>query len=238
MEPMAAGCDALLGHAGYPAECEIRMPHASAPACTAVGFFVTGDEADPAAGATGQDARDLRWSRMMAAAQGGDGRAYEQLLRECLPLLRAICRARLRDATEAEDAVQDTLLTIHRARGSYNPARPFRPWLVAIADRRALDRLRSRGRRASREVPIDAAGEVASRERGAEAELDARSAAASLRGAVQDLPTAQRTALGLTKIEDLSLAEASRRSGMSVGALKVATHRAMGALRRRFGSGR
>lgn len=184
-----------------------------------------------------RDARDLRWSCLMAAAQGGDGRAYEQLLRECLPLLRTICRRRLRDATEAEDAVQDTLLTIHRVRESYNAARPFRPWLVAIAERRALDRGRSRGRRAGREVPIDGADEIASLEPSSEVGLDAQRAVATLREAVQELPPAQRTALGLTKIEDLSLAEASQRSGMSIGALKVATHRAMGALRRRFGAG-
>jgi RNA polymerase sigma-70 factor (ECF subfamily) len=212
------------------------MSYGSAPASQFGMVRVTRGEAGTAA-ATERDARDLRWSRMMAAAQAGDGRAYEDLLRECLPLLRAICRARLRDATDAEDAVQDTLLTIHRARDSYNATRPFRPWLVAIAERRALDRVRSRGRRASREVPVDAAGEIASHDPSVEAGLDAQRAAATLRGAVQDLPTAQRTALGLTKIEDLSLAEASRRSGMSVGALKVATHRAMGALRRRFGAG-
>jgi RNA polymerase sigma-70 factor (ECF subfamily) len=212
------------------------MPHASAPACPTGPFRVTADGAGTATAAAERDARDLRWSRMMAAAQAGDRRAYEDLLRECLPLLRAICRARLRDATEAEDAVQDTLLTIHRARDSYNAARPFRPWLVAIADRRALDRVRSRGRRGAREVPMDATGEIASEDRGAEAGLDAQRAAARLHDAVASLPTAQRTALGLTKIEDLSLAEASRRSGMSVGALKVATHRAVAALRRRFGA--
>jgi RNA polymerase sigma-70 factor (ECF subfamily) len=198
---------------------------------------MSGDDAVTAAGAAERDARDLRWSGMMAAAQAGDARAYAELLRECLPLLRAICRARLRDITDAEDAVQDTLLTIHRARGSYNAARPFRPWLVAIAERRAIDRLRARGRRAGREVPMDAAGEVAAREPGAEAEFGARQAADTLRGAIQDLPAAQRTALGLTKIEDLSLAEASQRSGMTVGALKVATHRAIHALRRRLGGG-
>jgi RNA polymerase sigma-70 factor, ECF subfamily len=213
------------------------MSQVSVPTVRAGRLFVTADTPCPAAAATERDARDLRWSRLMAAAQGGDGRAFEELLRECLPLLRAICRARLRDVNDAEDAVQDTLLTIHRARDSYNAARPFRPWLVAIAERRALDRVRSRGRRAGREVPMDLAGEIASGERGAEAELDAQRAAATLRGAVQDLSTAQRTALGLTKIEDLSLAEASRRSGMTVGALKVATHRAMHALRRRFGAG-
>ena len=40
--------------------------------------------------------------------------------------MRATCRARLPDATGAEDAVQDTLLTIHRARDSCNAAHPFR----------------------------------------------------------------------------------------------------------------
>jgi RNA polymerase sigma-70 factor (ECF subfamily) len=181
-----------------------------------------------------RDARDLRWSRLMAAAQAGDRRAYEDLLRECLPLLRQICRARLRDATEAEDAVQDTLLTIHRARASYDASRPFRPWLVAITERRALDRIRARGRRAGREAALDLAAELPAPEGSADAALDANRAAAQLRDAVQDLPPSQRTALGLTKLQDLTLQEASARSGMSIGAIKVATHRAVQTLRRRL----
>ncbi|MCZ8279944.1 MAG: RNA polymerase sigma factor [Acetobacteraceae bacterium] len=181
-----------------------------------------------------RDARDLRWSRLMAAAQAGDRRAYEDLLRECLPLLRQICRARLRDATEAEDAVQDTLLTIHRARASYDASRPFRPWLVAITERRALDRIRARGRRAGREAALDLAAELPAPEGSADAALDANRAAAQLRDAVQELPESQRTALGLTKLQDLTLQEASARSGMSIGAIKVATHRAVQTLRRRL----
>ncbi len=184
-----------------------------------------------------RDARDLRWSRLMAAAQAGDRRAYEDLLRECLPLLRQICRARLRDATEAEDAVQDTLLTIHRARASYDASRPFRPWLVAITERRALDRIRARGRRLGREAALDLAAELPAPEGSADAALDANRAAVKLRDAVQELPESQRTALGLTKLQDLSLQEASARSGMSVGAIKVATHRAMQTLRRRLTGG-
>ena len=181
-----------------------------------------------------RDARDLRWSRLMAAAQAGDRRAYEDLLRECLPLLRQICRARLRDATEAEDAVQDTLLTIHRARASYDASRPFRPWLVAITERRALDRIRARGRRSGREAALDLAADLPAPTGSADAALDADRAAAKLRDAVQDLPQSQRTALGLTKLQDMSLQEASARSGMSIGAIKVATHRAMQTLRRRL----
>lgn len=205
--------------------------------CLPAYFMVSGlmDKSGLAAAALDdRDARDLRWSRMMAAAQAGDRRAYEDLLRECLPLLRQICRARLRDATEAEDAVQDTLLTIHRARASYDASRPFRPWLVAITERRALDRIRARGRRSGREAALDLAADLPAPTGSADAALDADRAAAKLRDAVQDLPQSQRTALGLTKLQDMSLQEASVRSGMSVGAIKVATHRAMQTLRRRL----
>ena len=44
----------------------------------------------------------------MVAAQAGDSRAYDRLLRDCLPLLRAIARRRIADRHEAEDAVLGT----------------------------------------------------------------------------------------------------------------------------------
>jgi RNA polymerase sigma-70 factor (ECF subfamily) len=179
-----------------------------------------------------RDARDLRWSALMAAAQEGDGAAYATLLRECLPLLRAICRARLHNPADMEDAVQDALLTLHRVRHTYDPARPFRPWLAAIAERRALDRGRRLRRAGARETGLDDAQEL-----GAEGNAEERLAASRLRDAVAELSPAQRTALHLTKIEQLSLREASTHSGMSVGALKVATHRALHALRKRMGGG-
>jgi len=173
------------------------------------------------------------WEGLMAAAQAGDARAYDALLRAILPLLRGVARRRIADPTEAEDAVQDALLTIHQLRATYDPGRPIRPWLVAIVDRRAVDRLRRRGRHAARETPLDELGETLAGpatnagEKGVEA--------AQLRAAVAELPPSQRTALALAKLQDLPLAEASARSGLSVGALKVATHRAVKALRRRLG---
>nr|WP_232475089.1 sigma-70 family RNA polymerase sigma factor [Roseomonas rubea] len=169
----------------------------------------------------------------MAAAQAGDRRAYDRLLRDCLPLLRAIARRRIRDAAEAEDAVQDTLLTIHRMLATYDPARPARPWIAAIAERRCIDRLRRHGRGAGRETPIEDHEATLAAAPGVTGED--RIAGRQLREAVADLPDSQRTALRLAKLEDLPLAEASARSGLSVGALKVATHRALKTLRRRFG---
>src|SRR5689334_6699857 len=169
----------------------------------------------------------------MAAAQAGDALAYDRLLRAILPLLRAVARRRIADSAEAEDAVQDALVTIHQLRHTYDPGRPLRPWLVAITERRAVDRLRRHGRRGGRESPLDEFRETLA---AAEANAgEARVAARQLHAAVAALPPAQRTALALAKLEDLSLAEASRRSGMSVGALKVATHRAVRSLRRRLG---
>jgi RNA polymerase sigma-70 factor (ECF subfamily) len=181
-----------------------------------------------------RDAQDLRWAGLMGLAQAGDARAYESLLREVAPRIRQIARARIRDAAEVEDAVQDTLLTLHQLRHTFDPARPFGPWLSAIAGRRAVDRLRRRGRTAGRESPLDDLPDSAA---SVAPEADSRLAARDLRDAVAGLPESQRTALRLAKLEDLSLAEASARSGLSVGALKVATHRAMQSLRRRFGAG-
>ena len=169
----------------------------------------------------------------MVAAQAGDARAYDSLLRAALPLLRSVARRRIRDAAEAEDAVQDAMLTIHQLRHAYDPTRPIRPWMTAICERRAIDRLRRSGRRQGRETPIDDFGETLASPGANQGE--ARVASAELRAAVAELPQAQRTALGLAKLEDLPLAEASARSGMSVGALKVATHRAVKALRKRLG---
>jgi RNA polymerase sigma-70 factor (ECF subfamily) len=182
--------------------------------------------------ATDRDRMDERWSALMAAAQDGDRPAYEALLRGGPAAVRAICRARLRNPSDAEDAVQDALLTLHRVRATCDPSRPFRPWLAAIAERRALDRGRSRGMRLARETGLEDAASVATPARQNAA---AHVATSQRRRAWSELPPGQRTALSLTKIENLPLADAATRSGISVGVLKVATHRAIRTLRRRLG---
>lgn len=176
--------------------------------------------------------RDDAWAGLMAAAQDGDRRAYERLLREVVPFIRGVARRRLRSDADVEDAVQDTLLTLHQIRHTYDPARPIRPWLGAIAERRALDRVRSVARRAGREEELtDLHHETLP---GAPTnEGESRLQARDVRAAVSELPPGQRQAIELLKLQELSLAEASARTGQSVTALKVATHRAIMALRRR-----
>ncbi|SPC12366.1 sigma-70 family RNA polymerase sigma factor [Cupriavidus oxalaticus] len=135
---------------------------------------------------------------------------------------------------DIEDAVQDVLLTVHAVRHTYDPARPFGPWLVAIANRRIVDGLRRRGRIQSHETVPDDGLETFS-PLATNFQEDAADARA-VRDAVARLPAGQREAVQLLKLEEMSLKEAAAASGTSVAALKVATHRALKTLRKWFES--
>src|SRR5258708_17376704 len=95
---------------------------------------------------------DHRRSALMAAAQAGDSAAYRMLLRDCIPVIKSVARRRRVDADRIDDVVQDVLLTIHRARHTYDPSRSFTAWLCVIAERRAIDLLRRTRRVDMREV--------------------------------------------------------------------------------------
>ena len=125
--------------------------------------------------------------------------------------------------------MQDILLTVHAVRHTYDPRRPFKPWLVAIARRRIIDRLRGQGRRRAHETFL-----LPEHETFAQAETNSYAAepdSRALREAVAQLPENQRQAITMLKIEEKSLKEASAQSGMSIAALKVSTHRAVKKLR-------
>lgn len=180
-----------------------------------------------------EEARPDTWSALMASAQGGDRAAYRRLLSEIVPYLRAVARHALRDAVEAEDAVQDTLLTLHAMRHAYDARRPFKPWLLGIARHRISDRRRAGRRRAAREVVFDESYEtIAAPPTNETVLLDG---GAALAGALNQLPPGQRTALELLKLKEMSLKEAAAVSGMTVAALKVATHRGLARLRALLG---
>lgn len=174
-------------------------------------------------------AREFDWSILMARAQAGDRAAYRRLLGDITPYLRALAGRQLH-AGDTEDAVQDILLTLHTIRHTYDPTRPFGPWLVAIAKRRLIDRLRRQQRLQFRESTLTSAHETFC---GDDANIpDEWPDRRQLWDAVDMLPRGQRQAVRLLKLEEMSLKEASAASGMSVAALKAATHRALKNLRR------
>lgn len=170
------------------------------------------------------------WPALMARAQAGDNAAYRRLLTAVAPWLRGVVRRVLGHAADTEDAVQDILLTLHSVRHTYDPARPFRPWLAGIARHRLADRLRARGRILANELPLPDDFDPPAPEAQPLAGIDRR----ALRAGLEALPAGQRQAITLLKLQDMSLREASAASGQSIAALKVATHRGLKALRRRF----
>jgi len=175
-------------------------------------------------------ARDLDWSILMARAQGGDGEAYRRLLTDIAPYLHWLARRHHRDPGDVEDTVQDVLLTVHAIRHTYDPHRPFGPWLVAIAKRRIFDRLRRQGRTRGREVALDFEDVTFSTPEANLGEADWNKRV--LEDAIERLPLGQRDAVRLLKLQEMSLQQAATASGMSVAALKVAMHRAMNNLRK------
>ena len=176
---------------------------------------------------------EARWCGLMRAAQDGDRAAYECLLREIVPFITALISRKDRNAQWTEDAVQDVLLTLHRVRHTYDPARPFKPWLSTITARRTVDLYRKRSRLAAKETSNNAAYETFA-DPEANRSVEVYDNTDGLPEALATLTPPQREAVELLKLKELSLKEAAKLTGRSEGALKVNVHRAMQSLRARL----
>jgi RNA polymerase sigma factor (sigma-70 family) len=153
----------------------------------------------------------------MAAAQVGNVNAYKILLGELASWLRRYYARRL-PPSMTEDAVQDVLLAIHEKRHTYDPARPFGPWLAAVARYKWIDRLRSLKAEASE--PLDENMGVLDHE-------DAVVAGSTFKQLLAELKPPQAEAIRLVKLEGYSVEETSRATGQSISLVKVNIHRGL-----------
>ncbi len=169
------------------------------------------------------------WSLLMARGQQGDAESYRRLLQSITPYLRALAHRFSLSGADLEDGVQDVLLTVHSIRHTYDPTRPFGPWLTAVARHRLLDRLRRRARQAGRETELTEAHETFAAVETNHPELAGE--AGRLKAAIAALPEGQRRAVEMLKLKEMSLKEAAKASGQSETALKVSVHRAIKRLR-------
>lgn len=183
-----------------------------APPRPQLGEHVAGSGAGVGAGSA--------WGELMVAAQAGDAAAYRLLLGEVGAWLRRYYARRLPPAV-VDDAVQDTLLAIHEKRHTFDPARPFEPWLAAIARYKWIDRLRAMRSTSTEELPDD----IPSGDHG-----DAVTSAWTLERLLQGLKPAQAEAIRLVKLHGLSIEEAASRTGQSVALVKVNIHRGLNRL--------
>lgn len=155
------------------------------------------------------------WGALMAAAQAGHGGAYRRLLVEIRPWLLRYYARRLPPGC-VDDAVQEAMIAVHTKRATFDPARPFGPWLAAIARYKWIDRLRAL--RKSATLPISE--DIAIEDHGA-----AIQTATTLEKLLSDLKPAQAEVIRLVKMHGFSIEEASAKTGQSVSLVKVNIHR-------------
>lgn len=171
---------------------------------------------------------EVRWAAFMREAQGGNGEAFETLLREILPRVRSHVFHRLGGREHAEDVVQIVLLSIHRSRNTYQPDRRFKPWLNAVMRNAVIDSMRAR-RHEWRHQDFDDF-EIA--DEGEPLPIgDPNALSPELEAALAKLPEAQREAVVLLHVQELSVKEAAERTGTTVSAFKVRAHRGRARLR-------
>jgi RNA polymerase sigma-70 factor (ECF subfamily) len=165
---------------------------------------------------------ESRLKPLWLRAQAGDEASYREALVLIAARLRGFFGRRLQSLPdEVEDLVQETLIALHVQRGTFDPALPVSAWVFAIARHKLVDLWRRRGRREALHDPLD---ELSDSAHPVVEELPVQR---DLLGLLDALPPAQRRAIALTKIEGLSVVEASERCGVSVSALKVQVHRGL-----------
>lgn len=172
-----------------------------------------------------QQAGEKRFASLMQRYQAGDEEAFAELYRQTCEAMRRYL-ARWVAPAKVGDLVQETYLQVHRARRTYRPELPFRPWLYAIARHVAQQSLRTHARRTAREVQPEDGFDVSGPS--GEGQVVARD---ELEQALARLPLEQREAVWLAQVEGLTSVEISRLTGASEGAIRVRIHRANQKLR-------
>lgn len=185
--------------------------------------------------ASGDDG--ARWGEWMARGQAGDNAAYHDLLQAIVPYVRAIARRYLGSGGELDDAVQEVLIVLHGVRHTYEPTRPFKPWLGTIAARRCIDIGRQRSRRARREVfDEQSVAGMSDGGDGPERALERSQQAHAVHAAVAGLAPKMRVAVRRVHFEELTHHEAAHGTTQSPGSIKVACHRALTKLKTAIGA--
>lgn len=167
------------------------------------------------------DLRRLDDADLVELAATGDGHALDELLARHRDRLRAVCRRVCRDPDEAEDALQDAMVSITRGLAGFRGGASFITWASRIATNRCLDELR---RRARRPEPVEPHGDRLVHPVPEAAGPDA----AALRAADRDvllvalarLPEEQREVVVLRDVLDLDYAGIADELALPIGTVR------------------
>lgn len=173
--------------------------------------------------------------QLVARLGGADVAAFEALYRRYGDLIFSTCLRIVGEVQCAEDLTQEIFLRVWRKPQAFDPARgKFATWLLSVARNRAVDEVRSRGRRRRREAPPELDPEdtpslVDDEDPAYAAQLaDDR---ALVVGALRSLPPEQRRALELAYFGGMTQQEIATALGQPLGTVKTRIRLGMRKLR-------
>ena len=173
---------------------------------------------------------DLPEFRLVRRAQRGDTGAFEQIYRENVGRVFAICLRMTADAGRAEELTQDVFVRVWEKIGTFGAKSAFSSWLYRLTANLVVDSMRSTKRRSARESSTDdpAAWEEPGPVKDPGTGLD-------LEAAIASLPPGARTVFVLHDVEGFRHEEIAEIAGMAEGTSKAQLHRARRLLRERLG---
>jgi RNA polymerase sigma-70 factor (ECF subfamily) len=186
---------------------------------------------------------DKREADLVRRLQAGDGRAFEELVRENSPRLLAVARRFFPSESDAMDALQDAYLSAFKAIGKFDGNSKLSTWLHRIVVNACLMRLRAKSRRPETQIESmlptfdstghrvrDGSGEGKLSET-AEDALHRKEARELVRATIHELPEQYREVLLLRDIEELDTDQVAQMLDLTAGAVKTRLHRARLALK-------
>lgn len=169
-------------------------------------------------------------TRKLLLGLAGDGAAYASFLTQISPILRRLIGRKI-PVSEVEDVLQEVLISIHKARHTYDGERPLMPWVMAIAQFRITDALRKAYATSRREC-VD----IADVEEFLADVTETRDSHESIEEMLTDVPEREQRILTLMHMEGYTAKETGLRLGMKESAVKVAAHRAIKKIREKIGA--
>ncbi len=157
----------------------------------------------------------------MTLAQQGDTQAYNRLLSSLVPYIRNFCIKKVSYLNIAEDVVQESLISLHKYRHTYDGSKPFKPWLHTIVKCKAIDAVRSRHRVISNELQNeDGLSQMSAPEHKVTEGMDVLEL-------LKKIPEEFRTPIELMKLQSLSVDDVATKLQLSPSAVKMRVHRGL-----------
>lgn len=167
-------------------------------------------------------------SDLMLAGIAGNQAAYAQFLTQIMPILRSVVAKKITSA-DVEDVLQEVLISIHKARHTYDGCRPIMPWLIAIARFRILDHLRKHyAQMRHKTCDVDELENILCE---VTQEFEANELVDEL---LQEVTEKNKQILTMMHVEGYTAKEVAAKIGMNESAVKVAAHRAIKKIRAKF----